>query len=201
MAPQNVWFDQSPNSDIRVKFTTVISSTTVNENTFQVYYFDQDANKVYVDGTINQKSESEFAFVPNGDLLDGVRYVAQVWGKTEAQAADRDEWVRNLKGHFAQPGEKMDFLDHAQPAGQAGAGAGARVQAAGGQETHRSADITSAGTRKPMSSRDTQARTVVLDDIKLVWSPQNGAIGEAYWRSGTDEWSPKYDKSAAKRKR
>ena len=130
-----------------MQFTSVISSTTVNENTFQLYYYDQDDNKVYVDGTINQKSEKDFVFVPNGDLLDGVRYVAQVWGKAEAEAADREEWVRNFKGFSLNKGKKWTFWTHAQPAGQSGAGAGARVQAAGGKQTHRSADIHPLGQK------------------------------------------------------
>ena len=47
---RNVWPDQSKDSEIRVKFTTLVSPTTVNKETFQVYYFDPDVYKVYVEG-------------------------------------------------------------------------------------------------------------------------------------------------------
>ena len=91
----NVGPEQNQDSEIKVKFTTVVSSTTVTPDTFQVYYFDQDVNKVYVDGDVSQVSSTEYVFTPKQSLMDGVQYIAQVWGKTDAEADNRDEWVKN----------------------------------------------------------------------------------------------------------
>ena len=54
---------------------------------------------------------------------------------------------------------------------------------------------------KPNVLPDDQLKDIEIYDIKLVSSPQNGAVGEAYWRSGNDQWKPIHDKGAAKRKR
>ncbi len=109
---RNVWPDQgkkAQDSEIRVKFTTLVSPTTVSKETFQVYYFDEDVNKVYVEGEVEPISELEFAFVPAAKLLPGVRYVAQVWGENDASAYSHDEWVQDLSGGPLADGQLWTF--------------------------------------------------------------------------------------------
>ncbi len=106
---RNVWPNQRSDSEIRVKFTTLVSSTTVNKETFQVYYFDTDAYKVYVDGEIKRISDVEFAFVPTAELLPGVQYVAQVWGEDDARGYSHDDWVQDLSGGSLEKGQLWTF--------------------------------------------------------------------------------------------
>jgi hypothetical protein len=78
---------------ITVKFTQPVREQTLNSATFQVYTYDRGAQPVYVNGAIQRKSANEYAFVPSGDLLAGVRYHVTVWGEEDAQAAGSDSWV------------------------------------------------------------------------------------------------------------
>jgi hypothetical protein len=106
---RNVWPDQRTDSEIRVTFTTLVSPTTVNKDTFQVYYFDQDVYKVYLDGEVKRISDVEYAFVPTAELLPGVQYVAQVWGENDAHAEGRADWVKDISGGPLEDGQFWVF--------------------------------------------------------------------------------------------
>jgi hypothetical protein len=109
---RNVWPDQgqeAQDSEIRVKFTTLVSPTSVNENTFQVYYFDDDAYKVYADGDVKRISDVEYAFVPTGELLPVIQYFAQVWGENDASAYSYEAWVQDINGGPLEDGQVWTF--------------------------------------------------------------------------------------------
>jgi hypothetical protein len=106
---RNVWPEQSANSEIRVRFTTPVSATTVNADTFQVYYFDENVNKVYAAGDVKRLSDAEYAFVPTTALLPGVQYIAQVWGENDASAHSHEAWVQDLSGGPLEEGKLWVF--------------------------------------------------------------------------------------------
>jgi hypothetical protein len=98
-----------PDLDIRVRFTTMVSETTVNETTFQVYYLNNEQEPVYIAGHPHRLSDVEYAFVPDAPLKDGVRYQVRVWGKTDAEKENHDDWVRDLGGGPLETGAHWDF--------------------------------------------------------------------------------------------
>ncbi|MGD9099136.1 MAG: Ig-like domain-containing protein, partial [Anaerolineae bacterium] len=106
---QNVRVEQGQDSEIRVAFTTLVSPTTVNAETFQVSYYDQDLGRVPVEGQVRQLSPTEFAFVPGQALKDGIRYEVQVWDEDEALGHGRDQWVTDLSGGPLETGRIWSF--------------------------------------------------------------------------------------------
>ncbi len=95
--------------EIRVRFTTVVSEATVNENTFQVSYRNDRKEPVYVAGKTRRLSETEYAFVPDAPLKDGIRYQVSVWGETDALKANRTDWVQDLGGGALETGKHWAF--------------------------------------------------------------------------------------------
>jgi hypothetical protein len=197
---RNVWFDQRNDSEIRVKFTTVVSSTSVNPETFQVYYFDQDVNKVYVDGDVRPLSGAEYAFVPKQSLLDGVQYIAQVWGKTEAEADDRDKWVMDTGGSPLEEGRTWTFWTIPQLQVKV-----VPVQVLEGmplvQDKPTVLRTFIRWDLKPNVFWKSQAPSIEVEDVTAVWvSSTSDDNGAANW-SDAVQWQPVRDAKTALRKR
>ncbi len=105
----HVNIDQHRNPEIRVRFTTLVSETTVNADTFQVYYLNEGKHPVYVPGEPFQLSDVEFIFLPDAPLLDGVRYHARLWGQNDALAENHADWVQDLSGGPLEVGRHWTF--------------------------------------------------------------------------------------------
>ncbi len=107
--------DQSKNIDfeqpaITATFTTPFDPDSINEDTLTVFYWDKDGNKAYVDGTYEFSEDKKVAtFIPSGGLLDGVYYVTEVWGETDAKAANRSNWVKGANGGPLKTGKISSF--------------------------------------------------------------------------------------------
>lgn len=198
---RNVWPDQRRDSIIRVKFTTVVSPTTLNDQTFQVYYFDQDVNKVYVEGEVKPLSTTEFAFVPKQELRDGIRYIAQVWGENDALSAGHEEWVQDVGGGPLADGQLWMFWTLPK----------LQVRVVPVQVLEGKPLIANKPTvvrtfirwdaKEDVFWRD-QVPTVQLDDLAIAWvSTEGGQVGAAYWSAGGGDWQPDFDPKTAQRKR
>ena len=96
-------------TEIRIKFTTLVSPTTVNKETFQLSYYDQELNQLMVDGSINALSDTEFTFTPAQPLKAGIRYEVQVWDRSEALSQGRDQWVMDFSGGPLEHGRTWSF--------------------------------------------------------------------------------------------
>ncbi len=104
---KNVNFDQPA---ITASFTTPFDPGSINGDTFTVFYWDKDGNKAYVDGTYEFSDDKKVAtFNPSGGLLDGVYYVAEVWGENDAQAVNRSSWVKGANGGSLKKGKGWSF--------------------------------------------------------------------------------------------
>ena len=104
---KNVDFDQP---GIQVEFTTPVDQNTVTSDTFYVFYWDKNGQKAKVNGSISFSQDNTTVFFqPDEPLLDGVYYVAEVWGKTDAQAAGRTSWVKSAGGADLKRGKTWDF--------------------------------------------------------------------------------------------
>ncbi len=198
---RHVWPDQRTDSEIRVKFTTLVSETTVNKDTFQVYYFDESVNKVYAEGNVKRLSDVEYAFVPTAELLPGVQYVAQVWGANDARDYSHDAWVQDLSGGPLEEGKRWVFWTLPDL-----------------QVTVKPVQVLEGMTlvvNKPTVLRayirwdkpegvfwKSVAPTVQLDDLALAWVSTGGDdAGAQYWRNTSGNWLPDYDAKTAKHKR
>ncbi len=195
----NVWPDQHSESLIRVRFTTLVSPTTVNDQTFQVYYFDPDAYKVYVEGKVEPVSEVEYAFTPNEPLLPGVQYIAQVWGEDDAAAHSYGEWVKDIAGGPLEQGRLWTFST--LPALQVKL---EPVQVLEGMAlVHYKPTVLRAFVRwdtQPEVFWKSNAPDVVIDDVVIKWLPPGGAWEQARWSDGGD-WQPDLSAQTARHKR
>jgi len=197
----NVWPDQRKNSVIRVTFTTPISNTTLNPQTFQVYYFDAAVNKVYVQGDITPVSPTEFAFTPQQELRDGIRYVLQVWGENDALLAGHSQWVKDIGGASLENGRLSFFwtLPKLQVALLP-------VQVLEGQTLIvNKPTVLRAFIRWDIKQdvfwRD-QAPDVTLSDLAMAWASTAGTdAGAQYWSEGNTDWLPEFGPKTAPRKR
>ena len=197
----NVWTDQRKDSVIRVKFTTLISTTTMTPETFQVYYYDQDLNKVYVEGKIVPISATEFAFTPIQELRDGIRYVAQVWGENDALLAGHDEWVKDVSGGPLEDGQLWFFWTLPK----------LQVTLLPVQVLENQTLIINKPTVLRAFIRwDTktdvfwrhQAPKVTLDDLAMAWADTSGQDTDAkYWSTGGSNWLPGIGPQTVQRKR
>ena len=198
---RNVWPDQRTDSEIRVKFTTLVSETTVNQDTFQVYYFDEDVNKVYADGKIKRLSDVEYAFVPTAALLPGVQYMAQVWGEDDALAHSHDDWVQDLSGGPLEEGRFWVFwtlpdLEVTVKPVQVLEGMTLVVNKPTVLRAYVRWDAPAGVFWKSV------APTVELDDLAIAWvSTAGDDTGAQYWRNLSGNWQPDYDARTALRKR
>ena len=196
----NVWPDQnSRDSLIRVRFTTLVSATTVNTQTFQVYYFNQDADKVYVPGTVEPRSEVEYVFVPAAPLLPGVKYIAQVWGEEDAAAHSYGEWVQDIAGGPLEQGKLWTFSTlpllqvKLEP-----------VQVLEGMAlVHHKPTVLRAFVRwdkQPEVFWKSNAPDVVIDDVVIKWLPPGGSWEQARWSDGGN-WQPDLSAQTARHRR
>ena len=104
---KNVDFDQPA---ITATFTTPFDPDSINEDTLTVFYWDKNGNKAYVDGSYEFSDDRKVAtFIPSGGLLDGVYYVAEVWGETDAKAVNRSNWVKGANGGSLKTGKIWSF--------------------------------------------------------------------------------------------
>ncbi len=200
---RNVWPDQgkkAQDSEIRVKFTTLVSPTTVSKETFQVYYFDEDANKVFVEGEVEPISELEFAFVPAAELLPGVRYVAQVWGENDASAYSHDEWVQDLSGGPLADGQLWTFWTLPD----------LQVTVKPVQVLEDMALIVNKPTVLRAFIRwdahegvfwKSIAPDVQVEDVVVSWLSPDGATSTTYRWSDGDQWRPELTPETARHKR
>lgn len=198
---ENVWPEQHLDSEIRVQFTTLVSETTVNENTFTLSYRDEDLNEVPVPGTVEKLSETEFRFVPDADLLPGIRYRARIWGEDEAYEEGYDHWVQDLVGGPLVTGRTWFFWTMPD----------LQVTVKPVQILENVTLIANRPTvvrtfirwdRQEGVHERTQVPTVEVDDITLVWVNTGGGAGDGIttWRHGTP-WKPAYGPNSAIRKR
>jgi len=200
---RNVWPDQgkkAQDSEIHVKFTTLVSPTTVSKETFQVYYFDEDANKVFVEGEVEPISELEFAFVPAAKLLPGVRYVAQVWGENDASAYSHDEWVQDLSGGPLADGQLWTFWTLPD----------LQVTVKPVQVLEDMALIVNKPTVLRAFIRwdapegvfwKSVAPDVQVEDVVISWLSPDGATSTTYRWSDGDQWRPELTPETARHKR
>lgn len=97
------------NPGITVTFNTPYNQTTLNNQTFKVFYWGKQG-KVYVPGQIEYTSTTKATFKPqSGKLKDGLYHVAEILGKTDAQAAGLSQWVKGPSGKDLKHGRKWAF--------------------------------------------------------------------------------------------
>ncbi len=198
---ENVWPEQRSDSEIRVQFTTVVSETTVNEKTFTLTYRDEDLNEVPVPGSIEKLSKKEFRFLPDQDLMPGIRYRARIWGEEEAWEEGYDHWVQDLMGGPLVTGRTWFFWTMPD----------LQVTVKPVQILENVTLIANRPTvvrtfirwdRQAGVHERTQVPTVEVDDITLVWINTGGGAGDGTttWRHGAS-WQPAYGPDSAIRKR
>ncbi|HOT92684.1 MAG TPA: Ig-like domain-containing protein [Anaerolineae bacterium] len=188
--------------EIRVRFTTVVSEATVNEDTFQVYYLDNEKKPVYVAGETRRLSETEYAFVPDAPLKDGIRYQAVVWGETDALKANHADWVQDLGGGSLETGKRWSFwtlpqldvdLEPVQVLQY--------EKLVVGKPTVLRVFLSSANLHLDVWYKDWWDY-VDVDDIQIVWVPPSLANpGSASWRAGGADWHFDYGPTTARRYR
>jgi uncharacterized repeat protein (TIGR01451 family) len=104
---KNVDFDQPT---ITATFTTQFDPDSINEDTFKVFYEDSGGNPVYVTGTYEFIDDDKIVtFFPSGGLLDGVKYVVQIWGQDTPQDVNRQNWVKGANGGPLKIGKIWSF--------------------------------------------------------------------------------------------
>ncbi|HNT77375.1 MAG TPA: Ig-like domain-containing protein, partial [Anaerolineae bacterium] len=188
--------------EIRVRFTTVVSEATVNENTFQVYYLNDKQEPVYVAGKPRRISEIEYAFIPNAPLKDGIRYAVRVWGEMDALVENHDEWVEDLSGGPLELGETWAFWTLPQLE--------VRLEPVQvledetlvvGKPTALRVFLASANFYPDVWYKDLW-EYVDVEDIQLMWAAPSGSPPEtASWRSDGTDWHFDYTKETARRYR
>ncbi len=95
---------------ISVSFTSPYKGQTMNDKTFRLFYWDAKGNKTYVNGIVEHPSTTKATFKPSsGKLKDGVCYIAEVWGKTDAQAAGHSDWVKGPGEQDLERGKSWAF--------------------------------------------------------------------------------------------
>jgi len=199
---RNVRPDQHEDSEIRVKFTTLVSPTTVNEHTFQVYYRDDEQQPVNVSGQVHKLSDVEYAFVPDAPLKDGVRYQARVWGETDAVAENYGHWVQDLSGGPLEIGRHWAFwtlprLEVQLEPVQVLEGAPLVV----GKPTVLRVFLSHANFYPDVWYKDLW-EYVDLEDVQLMWgSPSGMDSGVSSWRTDGSDWHFEYTKETARRSR
>ncbi len=196
----NVLPEQRPRSDIRVAFTTPADPETVNNETFQVYYHDPDLDPVYVAGAVTALSSTEFAFVPDQPLRDGIRYEARVWGQAEAQDENHDGWVAGKNGTVLETGRIWSFWTmpdievSVQPV-QVVTGVPLVVNKPTAIRVFLRWDA-----KDDVFELD-QVGEVTVNDIVVSWDSAGGHRGEAHWAGDDYGWRPARNAQTAVRKR
>jgi len=186
--------------EIRVRFTTIVSEATVNENTFQVYYLNDKQKPVYVAGKPRRINEVEYAFIPDAPLRDGIRYEAHVWGKTDALISNHNEWVQDLSGGPLEFGKTWSFWTLPQLEVQL-----EPVQVLEdetlvvGKPTALRVFLASANFYPDVWYKDLW-EYVDVEDIQLTWATPAGTfVGPISWRADASNWHFDYTKETARR--
>ncbi len=196
---RNVWPDQREDSEIRVKFTTLVSPTTVNEHTFQVYYRDDKQQPVNISGQVHKLSDVEYAFVPDAPLKDGVRYQARVWGEMDAAAENYAHWVQDLSGGPLENGRHWAFWTLPQLE--------VRLEPVQvledetlvvGKPTALRVFLASANFHPDVWYKDLW-EYVDVEDIQVTWAAPAGTIGPISWRADASDWHFDYTEETARR--
>ena len=176
-------------SGAAVTFTRPPDSDSVNEQTFQLYYLDESGEKVLVDGEVLPYSDVEYAFFPSAELLDGVRYHVRLWGKEDAEAAEREQWIK-ANEHDTPLVKNATWSFETMPETEVEIVA---LQAVEG---------TSFIARKPAVIKtflrwdkkdgvhtDEQVKKITVEDIDVAWSSGGSDSGTAAW-SKDKGWTP-----------
>ncbi|HNT76623.1 MAG TPA: Ig-like domain-containing protein [Anaerolineae bacterium] len=199
---RNVWPDQREDSEIRVKFTTLVSPTTVNEHTFQVYYRDDKQQPVNISGQVHKLSDVEYAFVPDAPLRDGVRYQARVWGAMDAAVENYAHWVQDLSGGPLENGRHWAFWTLPQLE--------VRLEPVQVLEDEKLIVGKPTALRVYLSSANLHTNVwykdlweyVDVEDIQFTWgSPSGSYAGAVSWRAGGTDWHFAYAPETARRYR
>lgn len=198
---RNVSVEQHKAPEIRVTFTTPVSPTTVNKETFQLSYYDQELNQVVVDGSVRQLSATEFTFTPAQALKDGIRYEVQIWDEEEALSHSRDQWVTDLAGGPLEKGQIWSFWTMPK----------LEVKLVPVQVLEGVTFIANKPTAlrtfirwdaKPDVFELDQLSELEVDNIVLAWTALNGnQQGQAHWNGSDYGWRPARDAATALRKR
>ncbi len=187
-------------TELRIRFTAPVSSSTVNEHTFQLYYRDPNQQRVVVPGEVRRISPVEYVFAPDAPLKDGIRYGAVVWGRANALRAGHSHWVEDQLGEPLERGMQWSFwtMPEIEP----------RLVPV--QVLHDQPLIA----YKPTALRvfmdyinvhlDVYWRDrweyVDVEDIEITWRASSGAhAGSASWRAGGPAWHFAYTPETARR--
>ncbi|MBN1318560.1 MAG: Ig-like domain-containing protein [Anaerolineales bacterium] len=201
---KNVAVDQRNGSEIHARFSIQPDPESVNADTFTLYYYDDQLNKVFVEGQPRRISETDYAFIPRQALRDGIRYFAQVWGEADALAANREKWVTDLGGFPMEEGKLWSFWTLPKLAVDV-----IPIQVL--ETDYLSPLIANKPTMLKVFIRwdkkeDVyhlhQTRDVEVEDIILSWSVAGGSqIGASSWKDGDYSWKPDRAPDTAIRKR
>jgi hypothetical protein len=97
------------NPGVSVSFTSPYEPGTVNNETFRLFYWGTKG-KVYVPGVVEHTSLTMATFkATSGKLEDGVYFIAEIWGKRDAEAAGRSQWVKGPGGKDLEQGRTWPF--------------------------------------------------------------------------------------------
>ncbi len=198
---QNVRLDQRTKSEIRVRFSTLPDPKSLTSETFQVFYMDTRLDPVYVAGSVQRITPTEYAFVPDRPLRDGIRYTAQIWGKTEALDYSREQWVTDIGGNPLEVGNLWSFWTLPE----------LKVTLVPVQTVEIPWLIANKPTvlktyvrwdEKPDVFKYDQVYAVELYDLSLTWTAIGSAQKEQVsWRQDDNTWKPLYADSKGLRKR
>jgi len=188
--------------EIRVRFTTVVSEATVNEDTFQVYYLSNERKPVYVSGKTRRLTETDYAFIPDAPLKDGIRYQVSVWGETDALKANHTDWVQDLGGGSLETGKHWSFwtlpqldvdLEPVQVLQY--------ERLVVGKPTVLRVFLSSANLHTDVWYKDWWDY-VDVEDIGITWGSPSGAnSGAVSWRANGTDWHFDYEPATARRYR
>ncbi len=198
---RNVSAAQTKDSEIQVTFTPPVSPTSVTPETFQLFYYDQDLNRVTVEGAVRQLSDTRFAFVPAQPLKDGIRYEVQVWDEAEANSHGHDQWVHDLLDGPLETGRIWSFWTLPK----------VEVNLTPVQVVEGVPFILNKPTllrtfirwdTQPDVFELDQVAELEVDDIVLAWTALDGSqSGQAHWNGDDYGWRPARDATTTLRKR
>ena len=189
-------------SEIRVTFTSIFSPTTVNENTFQIFYTDVSNQPVYVTGSIRHLENTNYvSFIPDAPLRDGVLYEARVWGENDARAENHPHWVQDIGGGPLLDGAHWQFWTMPELS--------VRLEPVQVLEKESLIAYKPTVLRVFIESKNDHHKTVaptslweyvVVDDVRVSWGTPS-ASGAASWRLDAANWHFPYDPETTKRYR
>ncbi len=195
---KSVDFDQP---GIQVEFTTPVDQNTVTSETFYVFYWDRDGRKAKVNGSISfSQDNTKVFFQPDEPLLDGVYYVAEVLGKTDAQGFGRSAWIKSAGGADLKRGKTWDFWTMPDLTDKIVV---VPVQAVEGQVLVKGKDtvlkVFLRWDKKPQVAPEWQLKTLEADVLLSWWENNFGRI-ERWSAPGVGtSWKPEFQGKDDKR--